>query len=576
LNGIHKTLKLDEELMFSAYKWLRRQRLLQTPVLVLFLSFGNGSLAAQTIAGSKQGSTAPMNVAKTSAAVNESYVDYLKAFELAESGRKPAAFRLLAESLRQQPSNLAASRFAFRLLSEQRANTALRLEGHTGVITSASYSPDGIKILTTSKDHTARVWDARTGIQLAPSFEHDNEVVSGVFSNDGKRVATGTEDGKIAIWGATTGKRLAFSMELLGSAWSVSFSPDGKIIAAASDAGKARTWDSTTGKPLSPLIEYHESAYHVSFSSDGKSLLIATGDNYADLRDPRTGERTLRLRRGNDIYSAQFSPDNKRIVTACADSTAQIWDVQNGAPIGVVMSHGFGVGSAEFNSDASLIVTASKDHTARIWRTSDDKLLVSPLQHPAPVGRASFSLDSKLVATVAGDKAVRLWDTSSGDQVQLPISLSDGAPYFAFSPDKLSLLIAGGSSGWIIDLPPNEEAPSWVVDLLDFGSTLNNFDHSMQPDLFRIEAIRGKLNSSKENDPWTVFGKWYFTDITQRPVSPWSHLSLENYVNLLIAKGDRSSLEYAKYLSRPFPSWLGKVNLSLTKLPPEQSSERKQ
>jgi WD40 repeat protein len=569
-------LKFDEELMFFTYQKLRRQGVLEIPVLMVFLYFGNGSLTAQTIAGSKQGSTPPTDVTRTSSAVDESYVDYLKAFELAESGSKPAALRLLAESLRLEPGNLIASRFAFRLLAEQRANTALKLQGHTGAITSASYSPDGIKILTTSMDHTARVWDARTGVQLIPPLDHDDDVVVGVFSHDSKRIATGTEDGKVTVWDASTGKRIASSMELLGTAWSVSFSPDGTIVAAASDEGKARTWDAATGKPLSPLIEYHEAAYHVSFSSDGRELLIATGDNFADLRDPRTGARIRQLRRGNDIYSARFSPDNKRIVTACADSTAEIWDAQSGTPIGTIMSHGFGVGSAEFNNDASLIVTASKDHTARIWDANNDKLLVPPLQHPAPVGRASFSLDSKLVATVAGDKAVRLWDTSTGNQIQLPTILSDGPPYFSFSPDGLSLLIAGGSSGWVIDLPPSEEAPSWIADLLDFMSTLNNFDHTMQPDLAKIEAIRVRLNSSKDSDRWTLFGKWYFTDITQRPISPWSHVSLENYVNLLVAKGDRPSLEYAKSLSRPFPSWLTKVNSALAKLPPEKPAGKKE
>jgi WD40 repeat protein len=562
--------------MFSLYNRSRHQAMLQASVLIFSLSLTSGSLVAQTISGSKEGSTVPIGVAKGSTAGSDSYIDYLKAFEFAETGSKSAAFQLLAASLRQQPDNLAASRLAFRLLTEQRANTALRLQGHTGVMTSASYSPDGTRILTTSTDHTARVWDSRTGLQLIPSLDHDDEVVTGVFSRDGRKIATGTDGGKITIWDASTGKRLVSSMELFGSAWSVSFSPDGKIIAAVSEAGKARTWDAATGKPLSPLIEYHEAAYQISFSSDGKLILIANGDNYADLRDPRTGERTSRLRRNNDIYSAQFSPDNKKIVTACADSTAEIWDALTGVPTGVVVSHGFGVGSAEFNSDASLIVTASKDHTARIWNASNGKLMVPPLQHPAPVGRASFSLDSRLVATVAGDKAVRLWDTLSGDQILLPIVTPTGSPYFSFSPDGLSLLIAGGSSGWVLDLPPNDEAPTWLADLLDFSSTLNNFDQARKPDLVRVEAIRTQLSSSKANDRWTLFGKWYFADITQRPISPWSHVTLESYVNLLIAKGDRPSLEYAKSLSRPFPSWLAKVNSSLAKLPPEQSLEKNQ
>jgi WD40 repeat protein len=561
--------------MFCLHDRSRRQVLLPASAVMLSLSLANGSLVAQTISSSREGLSTPVGVAKASTAMTDSYVDYLKAFELAETGSESAAFQLLAESLRLQPHNLEASRLAFRLLTEQRANTALRLQGHAGVITSASYSPDGTRILTTATDHTARVWDSRTGLQLIPSLDHDDEVVAGVFSRDGKKIATGTDGGKIVIWDAANGKKLV-STELPGSAWSISFSPDGKIIAAASEAGKVRTWDAATGKPLSPLIEYHESAYQVSFSSDGKLLLIANGDNYADLRDPRTGARTSRLRRNNDIYSAQFSPDDKSIVTACADSTAEIWDAQSGTPTGVVISHGFGVASAEFNSDASLVVTASKDHTARIWNASNGKLMVAPLQHPAPVGRASFSLDSRLVATVAGDKTFRLWDTLSGDQIVLPIVTPTGSPYFSFSPDGLSLLIAGGSSGWILDLPPNDEAPTWLADLLDFASTLNNFDQARKPDLVRMEAIRTQLNSSKANDRWTLFGKWYFADITQRPISPWSSVTLESYVDLLIAKGDRSSLEYAKALSRPFPSWLAKVNAALAKLQPEQPSEKNQ
>src|ERR1700722_6441736 len=292
----------EKESMVSLYNRSRFRRLLPVSALMLSLYLASDSLVAQTISSSKEGAGAPVGVTKTSTAMTDSYVDYLKAFELAETGSKSAAFHLLADSLRLQPHNLAASRLAFRLLTEQRANTALRLEGHTGVMTSASYSPDGTKILTTSTDHTARVWDSRTGLQLAPSLDHDDEVVSGTFSRDGQRIAPGTDGGKIAIWDASTGKRLVSSMELLGSAWSVSFSPDGKIIAAASEAGKVRTWDAATGKPLFPLIEYHESAYSVSFSSDGRLLLIATGDDYADLRDSRTGKRTLRLPRRNSIF----------------------------------------------------------------------------------------------------------------------------------------------------------------------------------------------------------------------------------------------------------------------------------
>ena len=92
--------------MFSPYKRSRRQQLLPIPVIMLVLSQGGSSPVAQTIASGKQATTVPVSVAKATTIVTESYVDYLKAFELGESGSQLAALRLLAESLRLHAGNL--------------------------------------------------------------------------------------------------------------------------------------------------------------------------------------------------------------------------------------------------------------------------------------------------------------------------------------------------------------------------------------------------------------------------------------------------------------------------------------
>ena len=275
----------------------------------------------------------------------------------------------------------------------------------------------------------------------------------------------------------------------------------------------------------------------------------------------------MKLAGANTILSAQFNPTGDRIVAAGADSRAHVWNAATGQPTGVVMQHGYAIVYAGFSPDGRLILTASRDHTARVWDAGSGKPVGAPLEHPAPVGRASFSPDSRLVATVAGDKAVRLWDSATGDPVALPMFFDAGA-YAAFQPDGRSLLIAGGSLASIVDLAPDEDAPAWLADLADFAATLNNYDHSETPDLVKIDGMKTQLLRSQAKDPWTVFGKWYFTDITQRGVSPWSQLTLEQYVNLLIARGDQGSLTYAQALSHPFPSWLARVNAAQAKLKP--------
>ncbi len=498
-------------------------------------------------------------------ASGRAYIAYLKAFELAETGSRPAALRSLAESLRLDPKSHPASELAFRLLVEQRANTGVRLLGQTGLFTSTVYSPDGTMILTTASDRTARLWDAHTGAPLAAPLQHADEIVAAAFSKDSKRIATGTDSGAIVIWDTSTGKPLVTSMSLPGAAWSVTFSPDGALLAAASDAGKVRTWRASSGEPLAQDIQYHEAAYHVTFSSDSKLLLIPTGDDYTDLRDASTGARRFKLTSTSTVVSAQFDERQDKIITAGADSRAHLWNAATGQPDGPVFQHGFGITYAAFSADDRLVLTASRDHTARVWNASTGNLVGAPLEHPSPVGRASFSPDSHLVVTAAGDKAIRLWDAATGDPVAPPTFFDAGA-YAAFNPNSHSVLLAGGSLASIFDLAPEEDAPAWLADLADFASTLNNYDHSGTTNLSKIDSLKEQLLHSSANDRWTRFGKWYFADITQRPVSPWSELTLEKYVDLLIARGDAASLTYAQTLSHPFPSWLAKVSVAKANL----------
>ena len=45
----------------------------------------------------------------------------------------------------------------------QTGNCMHILQGHTVFVESASFSPDGTTIVTTSKDATAMIWDVMTG-----------------------------------------------------------------------------------------------------------------------------------------------------------------------------------------------------------------------------------------------------------------------------------------------------------------------------------------------------------------------------------------------------------------------------
>lgn len=68
------------------------------------------------------------------------------------------------------------------------------LEGHSYLIYSISFSPDGTKIASGAGDYTLRIWDVETEELLKRVDGFDLSVVCVAFSPDGKTVASGIRD----------------------------------------------------------------------------------------------------------------------------------------------------------------------------------------------------------------------------------------------------------------------------------------------------------------------------------------------------------------------------------------------
>jgi hypothetical protein len=73
----------------------------------------------------------------------------------------------------------------------------------------ASFSPDGTHVLTaTADDRIARVWNAATGKEIVALKGHEGTVWTASFSPDGRRVVTSSEDRTARVWNVATGQEI--------------------------------------------------------------------------------------------------------------------------------------------------------------------------------------------------------------------------------------------------------------------------------------------------------------------------------------------------------------------------------
>jgi WD40 repeat protein len=513
-------------------------------------------LAGPSTADRPGGPTPPVGASGLAPAA---YIHYLLALQFANDGIKHEALRELAESLRVQRDGNPAAGLAFQLIAEQRQDIHITLCCNVGNILIASFSPDGLRILTVFDDKTARIWDAHTGQPLSGTLRHNADILAAAWSLDGRYIATSSRDENVHLWDASTGTASRPPFHVEQALTVLALSPDGQRVLGGAE-NTAYLWNAHTGERLSSKLEYHEDVNAAAFSADGKYALLGTSDSVADLLDPLTGKRVLRLKQGNAIFSAKFSRDGRLVVTGSEDHTARIWDANTGMPLGPPLEHTAPISDAVFSADADRVLTTSYDHTARVWDAHTGHPLTPLLQHNAPLIDGGFNPDASLVFTHGRDLSIRVWSVRAGQLVLVPIRSTAPVSSACFSPTDSRLLVILGGTAQVLDMPPEETPPVWLADLAEFAASRSQFSQAPVPDRAIIEKLRTEMLASAATDPWTKFGKWYFIQSSDRTVSPWSTVSLEHYVNQLLSLNTMQSLEYARQIAFDHPKWILKID----------------
>ncbi|SDH40557.1 WD domain-containing protein, G-beta repeat-containing protein [Sinosporangium album] len=191
------------------------------------------------------------------------------------------------------------------------------LAGHSDTVRNLAWSPDGTRIVTASRDGTARIWESNSGRALAVLEGHTGMVEMAKWSPDSAKVATASRDQTVRVWDTRTGRCLLTLAGARDVVRGVAWSPDGIQIAGASRDRVVRIWDTSTGALQHELRGHTDNILGIDWAPDGRRLVTASHDRTAIVWDLATLSPHVVLQaHTNFVEGVAWAPDGRLVANS--------------------------------------------------------------------------------------------------------------------------------------------------------------------------------------------------------------------------------------------------------------------
>ncbi|CAE6120148.1 unnamed protein product [Arabidopsis arenosa] len=200
------------------------------------------------------------------------------------------------------------------------------LLGHSGPVYSATFSPPGDFVLSSSADTTIRLWSTKLNANLVCYKGHNYPV------------------------------------------WDVQFSPFGHYFASCSHDRTARIWSMDRIQPLRIMAGHLSDVDCVQWHPNCNFIATGSSDKTVRLWDVQTGE-CVRIFIGHRsmVLSLAMSPDGRYMASGDEDGTIMMWDLLSARCITPLMGHNSCVWSLSYSGEGSLLASGSADCTVKLW-----------------------------------------------------------------------------------------------------------------------------------------------------------------------------------------------------------------
>ena len=421
------------------------------------------------------------------------------------------------------------------------------------------FTNDGKKLIVTSNNNTAVVWDLQKakstgsltgflnmrdkgGITYDPNFFWDMQIAkyirfknSLLITNDGKSLIKGKFGSKVKRWDIVSGKMI---MEYVGhtkAAVCYDLSKDGKRMVTGGGDGKIILWNVDTGDSIRVIKAHREPILDIHFNSDETKVAASSWDARLITWDLSTGKSINFFDfQNNSAYNILWGQSDLYLFSA-QGKELKMYELDSKTPVRDFVGHQDVIGSLRLSPDQQQILTASWDGSIRLWNIGTGLMTKKFLDHHGAVHAAIFSPDGRYIYSAGADRTIRVWDWITGKIVRTLEGHKAEVTSLLFSPDNKMLIshsvdgstkfwelnsgkeffehIHFGENEWMVKNPEGyfngtQDARQFIhfVDGMKTDSADQFFDEFYRPDLLpkifqsrggeEFKSIQGKLQKS--------------------------------------------------------------------------------
>ncbi|MBA2430978.1 MAG: WD40 repeat domain-containing protein, partial [Chthoniobacterales bacterium] len=297
--------------------------------------------------------------------------------------------------------------------------------------------------VSTSRDKTVRLWDAKTCQQIGAPMLHDDVSLCAIFSPDSKTILSGGWDNAAYLWETAEPAWPGEIIPISGEVVSIAFDRDDQVFVATRD-GKAGLWSLSQKRFVTAVIHSPAEISGAAFHAATGQFAVATADGVVRFWNAASGAEIGKTRAEDGAIAAlAFSADGHSVFVAYLRGAVLHWKIPEGTQIGKAIVHSEKMDALAVAPSGNQLATGCRDDYMYRWDATGENTLLNKIRHTNPVQAISYSPDGAFIATGCDDHTARIWSIDSGEQQGEPFVLDGRATAVRYTAGGNSLLVGG-------------------------------------------------------------------------------------------------------------------------------------